>query len=246
MDIKIFVVTHKDVENLPSDRTVIGVGGNRNLKCADVFDNTGDNIESKNSSFCELTALYWIWKNDNTPVVGLEHYRRFFSNGNIFRAKPLDSGQLLKKLKGCDIIVPKKSNLKMTVYARYKRGHVIEDMDICREIIKTDYPEYEADFDFIMNERKIFMTNMFVANKEIIDGYCEWLFHILFEAEKRVNLAGRNDYQSRAFGFLSERLFNVWVHHHNLKVRYLPVRNIGDCLVKMKFNSAMKKIFKRK
>lgn len=243
-DIKVFVVTHKEVDNIPEDRTVIGVGKDRTLKCTDIFDNTQDNIENKNSSFCELTALYWMWKNDDTPYVGLEHYRRFFCNGNILRSKPLKCEKILKKLNGYDVIVPKKTNLKMSVYARYKRGHVIEDMDICGEIIKADFPDYVDDFNFIMKEHKIFMTNMFVAKKEIIDSYCEWLFHILFEAEKRVDLTGRNDYQSRAFGFLSERLFNVWVHHNNLKVRYLPVHNIGDNRVKMKFKSALKKIFK--
>lgn len=246
MDIKIFVVTHKEAENLPRDRVVIGVGGNRNLKCADIFDDRGETIGDKNASFCELTALYWIWKNENAPYVGLEHYRRFFCNGNPFKATPLKSGKLLKLLEKCDIILPKKVNLKMSVYARYKRGHVIGDMDVCGDIIKADYPQYEADFDYIMGRHKIFMTNMFVARKELIDKYCEWLFHILFEAEKRISLEGRDVYQSRAFGFLSERLFNVWVRRQNLKIRYLPVRNAGDSPLKLKLYSAMRKIFKRK
>lgn len=240
--ITVFTVTHKEVEGIPADRTVIGVGGNKNLKCAQLYDDTNENIAQKNSSYCELTALYWIWKNDDSPYVGLEHYRRFFTNKNIFKSKPLSCKKLLKKLEGCDIIVPKKSNLKMTVYARYKRGHVISDMDTCREIIKTDFPEYLQDFDFIMNQRKIFMTNMFVAKKDLIDGYCKWLFEILFKAEKFISLEGRNGYQSRAFGFLSERLFNVWVCHNKLKICYLPVHNIGDSLICLKFKGLLRRL----
>ena len=52
-----------------------------------IGDNTGDNISSLNRYFCEMTALYWAWKNydklGNPEYIGLMHYRTYFYLGNI-------------------------------------------------------------------------------------------------------------------------------------------------------------------
>lgn len=39
-----------------------------------------------------------------------------------------------------------------------------------------------------------------IVRKEIFDDYCEWLFSILFEVEKRIQISN-NVYQARVFGF---------------------------------------------
>ena len=62
-NITMYMVTHKSVDFVPEDRTPIFVGKGNNSDNY-ISDNTGENISDKNSNYCELTALYWIWKND--------------------------------------------------------------------------------------------------------------------------------------------------------------------------------------
>lgn len=59
---------------------------------------------------------------------------------------------------------------------------------------------------------------MFVMKKSLFNQYSNWLFPILFELEKQVNIKNYDSYQSRLFGFLSERLFNIWLNYQNLKI----------------------------
>jgi hypothetical protein len=63
--------------------------------------------------------------------------------------------------------------------------------------------------------------NMFITKKNIFDNYCEWLFRLLFEVEKDVKISPYT-YQARVFGFMSERLLQLYVVHNKLNVKYLP------------------------
>lgn len=74
-----------------------------------------------------------------------------------------------------------------------------------------------------MNRRKLHILNMFVMKRSLFDEYCTWLFDILFELEKRTDLSGYDTYEARLFGFMSERLFNVWLERQNLKKCEVPV-----------------------
>lgn len=113
--ITLYVVTHKDMESSLPERTYIGVGSNKKINKVTLYDDTGDNIALKNPYFCELTALYWIWKNDKSDIVGLEHYRRQFVTGNIL----LDKKSILAYLNKYDVIVPRAIRFLDSVYQHY-------------------------------------------------------------------------------------------------------------------------------
>ena len=232
-DIKIYIATHKKVI-LPKQECYvpIQVGCEGKEKLGYVCDNTGDNISIKNPNFCELTATYWILKNDNSDIVGLTHYRRYFFK-NVFSNKfknILSKEDILKILNKYDIIVPKKLKFGITVKEQFERNHNLEDLIKCKEIIEKKYPDYIQSFDEFLNRDSMYTYNMFISSKEIFNEYYNWLFDILFEVEKIIDISNYTDYNKRLYGFLSERLFNVWLEKNNkrLKVKEMPVFNTEE------------------
>ena len=81
MNVKILVCCHKkDVFATQYPYLPIQVGkAISNIDLGIRGDDTGDNISNKNASYCEMTGMYWAWKNlKNVDVIGLCHYRRYF------------------------------------------------------------------------------------------------------------------------------------------------------------------------
>lgn len=206
----------------------VGKKGKEDLGC--IGDDTGDNISTKNPNYCELTGLYWAWKNLDCEYIGLCHYRRYFAHKSK-RSKLEDKRQsILTKvdyeqlLQQYDVILPKKRNYYIeTVRSQYEHAHNKRDLDEVENIIKEKYPVYIKAFEKVMNSRKLYIYNMFAMKKSLFDEYCAWLFDILFTLENRIDISDYDKYNARVFGFLSERLFNVWLEKKSLKVKTINV-----------------------
>ncbi len=230
---KIYVVTHKKVENkIPKDYCYIQVNAKNNEKiypCTDA--DYSDNISLKNPFYCELTAAYSIWKNDHeNDIVGLAHYRRFFIANRLFTSYKhyLSEKRVVKDLKNYDFIATKLYELPCT-----NKEHLIDpvhekDYELLRKTIQEVYPEYLDDFDKVMMDNKSYLLNMFITKKENWDKYYEWLFKIFDTMEPLVDMTGYTDHEKRLYGFLSERLFTVYVVHHSFKVKSYPCHIVGE------------------
>lgn len=197
-------------------------------------DNDGDNISDKNKCFCELTALYWQWKNSKADVTGLCHYRRYLSEKK-FSKRPSDilsSDRIEELLKTYDLILPKEYCLWGSAVQQYSTGQHKKDYILCGDILREKYPEYWDDFQTISNSDTIFICNMFIGEKHLIDQYCSWVFDILFELEKRIDLSGYTVAEKRIFGYLSERLFNVWILHNHPSVYRCSLLNTETTIIR--------------
>lgn len=236
MKIKMLVATHKKYD-MPSYDIYLPIHVGREGKDDLGYqgDNQGENISSKNGNYCELTGLYWAWKNLDCDIIGLSHYRRHFTlkSKSVIRKNKdnkldlvINNDEILSLLKGCDIIVPKKRNYYIeTIWSHYEHAHKIKDLIETKNIIKEKYSEYIDSFDKVMNGKTLHLYNMFIMSKEDFDSYCEWLFDILFELESRTDLSEYDAYQSRIYGFISERLFNVWILHNKKQLKEIDVIN---------------------
>ena len=231
-NIKILVATHKKYK-MPADTSVylpihVGCEGKEDLGFQG--DNSGENISTLNPYYCELTGLYWAWRNLACDYLGLVHYRRYFTkmtkkyNESInIDDVILNRYEIEELLENSEVIVPKRRKYYIeTLYSHYDHTFDGSHLDLARKMIEMKKPEYLSRFDKVMKQRSGYMFNMFIMKKELADDYFSWLFPILDSMYESMDLSGLTDFEARLFGRVSELLFNVWLDKNNLNIKEVP------------------------
>ena len=248
-NIKVLIAAHKKYE-MPNDKMYlplhVGAEGKNDLGYQK--DNEGENISLKNPYFCELTGLYWAWKNLDAEYIGLAHYRRHFMSKKINKDDLFNSTLKLEEadkiFDSVDIITPNKRKYYIeNLYSHYEHTLHIEPLDITEKIIKEKYPEYLNEFKKLKKRTSAHMFNMFIMKKDKLDEYCTWLFDILFELEKRVDNSKYDSFHARFYGRVSELLFDVWLNTKGYKYEEVKVKSMekvnwikkGGSFLKAKF-----------
>lgn len=221
-NVQIIIATHKKYQ-MPKDEMYLPlhVGADskldkkgNELDFGYLKDNIGDNISKLNPFFCELTGLYWAWKNLDSYYIGLVHYRRHFSlkkRKNIWNSI-LTYNQIRPYLNKIKIFIPTKRKYYIeTLYSHYKHTHYSNQLNETRKIISEKYPVYITSYDKVIRRTYGYMFNMMIMQKELLNDYCMWLFDILFELGKRIDISELNTFQRRFYGRVSEIIFNVWL-----------------------------------
>lgn len=239
-DIKILVATHKKYQMPDCEIYLpvqVGAEGKEKIEGYQP-DNVSDNISSKNAYYCELTGLYWAWKNLKADYIGLSHYRRHFtSNKKIPKTENekfeilLNTEQVEKLLEDTDIILPVKRKYYIeNLYDHYKHTMHIEPLDETRKIIEEQCPEYLEEFDKLHKRTSAHMFNMFIMKRKYLEQYCEWLFKILFELEKRIDPKQYDSFHARYMGRVSELLLDVWINTNKLcykEIKVIDIQNVN-------------------
>ena len=164
--IKILICCHKP-SKLPQDNIFLPIHVGASLSDTDLGIQRDDqlngepcdNISDKNRSFCELTAIYWAWKNIKKfypalQYIGLNHYRRLFAfnetrvtgNGipkdvkNIVDYK-LDTTKIEYWLSANKVITTPRAYLKTSLAGSYEHCHNSSDLRIIHDIIRDPVNE---------------------------------------------------------------------------------------------------------
>ena len=179
----------------------------------------GDNIDSLNPWYCELTAMYYLWKNCNDDIVGLEHYRRYFVNE---KNELLSENDIRNSLTDYDIIAHMSNDIGSTVYhaTRWCNSTHVSMEEVAKRILfclRDNYPEHKEFMVTMMKLRSHWQGNMLICKKQLFDTSCSWLFD--FFLNKFIDFKP-SIVPLRTFGYMSELfLFPFWAHINTIKIK---------------------------
>ena len=240
-DIKILISCHKPTAYIENDiLKPIQLGCDLTDKKLPgmLYDNQGDNISDLNPAYCELTAQYWAWKNLDADYYGFCHYRRYFHfsdkkfkedpYGNIVEEYPgeyiidkygLSEENIRAVVEGYDIIITERKDIRKmpghyaSIFDHYERAPYLVADDIHRivKIIDEKFPEYSKYAHRFCKGHVTSFCNMYILKKDIFRQYCEWLFAVLGEFYKDMDVENYSIEALRTPGHLSERLFGIFL-----------------------------------
>lgn len=259
-DIKIFVSHRIDQDSVTIDNPLYV-----NVRCGAVYDkrspeeiggmlgdDTGDNISEKRDSFCELTVMYWAWKNIQADYYGLCHYRRYMSfapkmpeknHWGFHIEKYLDNVAIEKyclleeimrnQIEQYDWITTPCEDTNYCADRRHEsvyelckhcpRDFDMHGVDKLIEIVKEQYPQYSLEADEYFSGHLSKFYNCFVMKRELFFEMCEFVFGVLFELEKSLDTKNYNTWKIRMPGFMGEHLIGIF-YLHVLKERKYKIR----------------------
>ncbi|WP_294159799.1 DUF4422 domain-containing protein [uncultured Selenomonas sp.] len=171
-------------------------------RIADCTDDTGENISARNRRYSEMTAFYWMWKNDaRADYLGLCHYRRHWKDIDRIAAK--------LRTTEVDAVLPLPTLAERSVFHDYLQKHIPAVWRPMMEVLREQSPEYYHMAWTVFRRRVFYASNMCIVRRAVLDDLCAWMFPVVMEIEHRVgDLA--DPYYNRYAGFVTERLITLY------------------------------------
>ena len=225
--IKILVACHKADPAIRQDDIYmpihVGKALHPELDLGFQGDDTGDNISERNGAYCELTAMYWAWKNlpKDVDIVGIAHYRRYLD---------VSADRIVRNINCNRIILPAPIILGWSVAKELALWTSMEEVYLLVDILRGRYPDLVNLIDsYFFRSNKFYRLNMAIMSRSDFEDYCGFIFPILEELERySISRIGRYTRQKRVFGYIGEILIGLWIKMNNKKKRFVLVDGTDD------------------
>ena len=109
--------------------------------------------------------------------LSLNHYRREFDKDALNRT-----------------YIPQPMVLPTTVAAQYALYHNIEDLQLCGQAVKEEFPHLVQQFEQVLNSNIFIPYNMAILTVSQFKDYCNFLFKVLDNLHKKI---GTETYEDR-------------------------------------------------
>ena len=162
-----YILTHKDMEP---------VNG------FEIIDNR-ENKELDHRIWSELAGMQMVYdivmknKYDDGEFISLSHYRRRIDPDCVNR-----------------FYVPQPMVLPTTVAAQYAVYHNIEDLKLCGQAVKDEFPHLVQPFEQVLNGNIFIPYNMAILTVSQFKDYWNFLFKVLDNLHKKI---GTETYENR-------------------------------------------------
>lgn len=209
---KIYVVGSSKTKFLPLDDI-------REKFLVDV-PHEGENIDSLNPWYSELTGMFYLWKHCDADIVGLEHYRRYFTNddGNLLSDKEIND-----ILKTNDVIMFR-SELNQNAMEHMTMTGKRSELALGLAAVKVNFGNGMANYfhnNFVSDH--VYLGNMFICRKEIADRFCEFIFDGVLK-----DFDGIHEFKTpRIDGYICEYFMEPWFRYKGFKI-YDANRTVFD------------------
>ncbi len=174
------------------------------VKIAMLQDNTGDNISERNRQYCEMSAVYWIWKNTNHEWTGIEHYRRHL------HVKP----EMLHE--DIDVLMPLPYMCYPYTVAQFRRFVSEDVLQLLLKALRDLHPEQYPEYNRILYGKYQYTYNLLCARRQVFEDYCGWFFEIT-EYMERISDEVPAIKDTRALSYVAEVLTNLYFMHNEKK-----------------------------
>ena len=211
-----------------------------------IGDDTGDNISKLNRYLCEMSGVYWAWKNydklGDPDYIGFMHYRRLldftyrtlllsydekfilphthYISKDYIKRYGLTDKCILKTIKTADICHADLSSRRATIkdWFLFKLAKWCQlDTNVFSSVFDAiDKNSY--DVDEFLNSHEHYEFNCFIMKKEIFFKYCEFMFSLLLPPIDKLNFNSyTGKHSKRVLAFISERLTGMFIFQQRKK-----------------------------